>query len=109
MWMALPLIVANSLSFAYGQTTVLKSLDFTLEAGSSYSMVGPSGCGKSTLLALLAGLLRPSSGQLQRYGLERPGATAVVLQDYGLFPWKKVGANIRLGLKLQGHEQDVAP
>ena len=53
-------------------------------------MVGPSGCGKTTLLYLLAGLRRPSRGEIRVQGelltSSRP-ATGLILQDYGLLPW----------------------
>ncbi len=68
-------------------------------------MVGPSGCGKTTLLSLIAGLQQPSEGELLVAGQpvqpRRPG-TALILQDYGLLPWKTVRQNAALGLQIRG-------
>jgi putative ABC transport system ATP-binding protein len=46
------------------QVVALRDVDLTIPAGSSIALLGPSGCGKSTLMSLLAGLQRPSTGQL---------------------------------------------
>ena len=74
-------------------------------------MVGPSGCGKTTLLSLLAGLLRPAEGNLQVAGEpvspRRPG-TALIMQDYGLLPWKTVRENAALGLVIRNLPTDRA-
>lgn len=68
-------------------------------------MVGPSGCGKTTLLYLLAGLRRPSRGEIRVQGelltSPRP-ATGLILQDYGLLPWATAWDNVALGLKIRG-------
>jgi len=67
-------------------------------------VVGPSGCGKTTLLSLIAGLARPNDGKLHVAGkpveLYRPG-TALIMQDYGLLPWKTVRENVALGLMIR--------
>jgi ABC-type nitrate/sulfonate/bicarbonate transport system ATPase subunit len=69
------------------------------------TVLGPSGCGKSTLLRLVAGLERPSSGQIALDGetIEGPGAErGVVFQSYTLFPWLNVRQNICFGLREKG-------
>ncbi|MDB4894853.1 MAG: transporter ATP-binding protein, partial [Firmicutes bacterium] len=74
-------------------------------------MVGPSGCGKTTLLSMIAGLLRPTSGEVAVAGVpaepRRPG-TALIMQDYGLLPWKTVRQNAALGLQIRGLPSDRA-
>jgi NitT/TauT family transport system ATP-binding protein len=74
-------------------------------------VVGPSGCGKSTLLSLIAGLLAPTGGSLKVAGApprpNRPG-TALILQDYGLLPWKTVRQNAALGLQIRRLPADAA-
>jgi NitT/TauT family transport system ATP-binding protein len=84
--------------------TVLDDISFTLSGHDSLAVVGPSGCGKTTLLLMIAGLLTPSEGTIQLEGALVRGAAknaGLVLQHYGLFPWKTVAANIALGAKLQ--------
>jgi NitT/TauT family transport system ATP-binding protein len=84
--------------------TVLDGLSFDLVLRDSLAIVGPSGCGKTTAILAIAGLLAPTTGQIifRDQVIEHPKREiALVLQEYGLFPWKTVAANIRLGAKLQ--------
>jgi NitT/TauT family transport system ATP-binding protein len=84
--------------------TVLDSVSFSLGKQDSLAVVGPSGCGKTTLLLIIAGLIPPTYGSASLDGEAVTGPTrkvALVLQHYGLFPWKTVGANIVLGAQLQ--------
>jgi len=66
--------------------------------------VGPSGCGKSTLLHLIAGLQKPTSGQIlvDGQGVEAPGTDRILIfQELGLFPWLTVAENIEFGMKMK--------
>jgi len=79
------------------------------------SIVGPSGCGKSTLLRLIAGLIRPSSGEiwLDGHAVTEPGADrGMVFQSYTLFPWLTVEGNVEFGPRIRGmpdqHCREVA-
>ncbi len=95
-------VVLNNVSYFYGTARVLKDIIFTAEAGDFVCLLGPSGCGKSTLLRLLAGLARPSSGEITIGGSEITGPgldRGVVFQDYSLFPWMTAGQNIILALQ----------
>ena len=59
-----------------GSTQSFQALDdvtFTIDDGQFTTIIGPSGCGKTTLLKIIAGLIKPTSGIIQRYG----GAFAV--------------------------------
>jgi NitT/TauT family transport system ATP-binding protein len=83
---------------------VLKELSFDLGENDSLAVMGPSGCGKTTLLLTIAGLLPPTEGsiRLDDEDVRKPSRkTALVLQEYGLFPWKSALANITLGARLQ--------
>ena len=84
---------------------VLDKIDLVVEPREFVAVVGPSGCGKTTLLRLIAGLDQPTSGRIEVGGREvrEPGPDrAVVFQQFALFPWKTVAANIDFGLKCKG-------
>ncbi len=82
---------------------VLDSLRYRVPESRFVSVVGPSGCGKTTLLRIIAGLERPSSGNLLLdgreidYNVDRIG---LVFQEYALFPWRTTLQNIELGLEI---------
>ena len=103
------MVAVEDVALTYGDgdesVEALAGASFALGRGSSCAIIGPSGCGKSTLLYVLAGLLVPTSGRVSIGGEpvrpKRPG-TALILQDYGLFPWKTVRENAALGLDIRG-------
>ena len=83
----------------------LDALSLHVGDGEPIAVIGPSGCGKSTMLLLAAGLLAPTQGQVLVGGTPIDGVrreTALILQDYGLLPWKTVGDNAGLGLEIRG-------
>ncbi|MDO9123636.1 MAG: ABC transporter ATP-binding protein [Deltaproteobacteria bacterium] len=85
-------------------TEALQDIHFAIEENEFVVVVGPSGCGKSTLLNIIAGLLSSTSGQVIFEGAQtdsRPH-TAVVFQDFALFPWRTVLKNIVYGLEERG-------
>ena len=97
-------VTIKNLSFAYDNTDrlILKDISLDVGAGEFVALLGQSGCGKSTFLRLLAGLEKPTEGEIflgddkiSKAGLDR----GVVFQDYGLFPWMTAGENISLALK----------
>jgi sulfonate transport system ATP-binding protein len=92
--------IAN-LGKSFGARRVLQGVNLSIEPGEFVAIVGRSGCGKSTLLRLVAGLETPSTGAL-RLGDRPPGAprddVRIMFQDARLLPWKRVAANIELGL-----------
>ena len=99
----------DSVSMTYeGSDRSVRALDgLALEvvSGEPIAVIGPSGCGKSTMLLLAAGLLRPTQGSVL-VGDERVAGprreTALILQDFGLLPWKTVEHNAALGLTVRG-------
>ncbi|UUZ93631.1 ATP-binding cassette domain-containing protein [Paenibacillus sp. P25] len=83
----------------------LNDVHLEIKAGEFVSLIGPSGRGKSTLLRLIAGLDRPSSGQLTLDGQLIEGAhytRGLVFQEPTLFPWKNVWHNVASGLEARG-------
>lgn len=96
----------SHLTFTYGEhnkcNTVLYDLKLQIRDGEFVCIIGHSGCGKSTLLNILAGLLRPESGQVLIDGkpLTGPGTDrAVVFQHYSLFPWMTARKNVLFGIQ----------
>jgi NitT/TauT family transport system ATP-binding protein len=86
-------------------TPALQNIDLEIEQGEFVCIVGPSGCGKSTLLHLLAGLDRPTTGEITVDGspVKGPGTDRILLfQELGLFPWLTVRQNAEFGLKMAG-------
>ena len=84
----------RELSRTFGHRTVLDRLDLDIAPGEFIALIGRSGSGKSTLLRALAGLDREVTGQLSV-----PGPVSVAFQEPRLVPWKKVLANVALGLR----------
>ncbi len=88
-----------------GQAVVaVEDLSLHIHANEFVSLIGPSGCGKSTFLRMVAGLDRPTRGEIQVDGrrITGPGADrGMVFQSYTLFPWLTVRENVRFALKKQ--------
>ncbi|PPK65032.1 ABC transporter ATP-binding protein [Actinokineospora auranticolor] len=88
-----------------GTFTALDGIDLTVAPGEFLAVVGPSGCGKSTLLELLAGLTKPTSGQVLVDGkpVTGPGLDrGIVFQQYALLPWRTALGNVEFGLEATG-------
>ena len=82
----------------------LAGVDLVVETGELVSVIGPSGCGKTTLLRIIAGLGRPSSGDVLLDGrpVVKPGPEiGLVFQELALLPWRTVAGNIGLGPELK--------
>ncbi|WP_290598119.1 MULTISPECIES: ABC transporter ATP-binding protein [unclassified Archaeoglobus] len=104
------MISVRNVSKSYGDVRALEDVSLEVERGESCAIIGPSGCGKSTLLLIISGLLQPSSGEVYIENKIVGGPVknaALILQDYGLFPWKTVYDNVALGLRIRGVERDV--
>jgi NitT/TauT family transport system ATP-binding protein len=102
---ARPKVLVEQVSHVYKgargrPVAALEDVSFTVGEGEFVAIVGPSGCGKSTLLRLIAGLKRPTAGQItiERSQGDRP-ATAMVFQEHALFPWRTVQRNVTFGLE----------
>ncbi|HAF86604.1 MAG TPA: ABC transporter ATP-binding protein [Sphaerochaeta sp.] len=108
------MIEVREVSYSYTQgnrpVTIFSSCSHTFEKKQVHAIIGHSGCGKTTLLYLLSGLLQPSVGSLSFDGNDlglRQSNRAIILQDFGLLPWKRVYDNIALGLHLKKEPKEV--
>lgn len=84
---------------------VLDNFNLNIKKGEFITIVGPSGCGKSTFLDILAGLSKPTSGELYIDDklIEGPDLDrGIIFQGYALFPWRTVEQNIEFGLEIKG-------
>jgi putative ABC transport system ATP-binding protein len=113
-----PLIQVRRVTKSFGQaenaTQVLMGIDLEVRAGELTLLMGPSGSGKTTLVSILAGLLRPTSGDVELCGeritaLDEAGVSQVrrqnvgfIFQTYNLFPALSALDNVALGYRMRG-------
>jgi NitT/TauT family transport system ATP-binding protein len=99
------MLTVEDLDFQYQQEAPLfLGFNWEVNVGEIWTILGPSGCGKTTLLYLLAGLVKPSQGQITIGSEEllRPRPqTGLILQEFGLLPWATVRQNTSLGLRIR--------
>src|ERR1017187_1392257 len=84
-----------------GSVEILHDINLEIREHEVVAILGPSGCGKSTLLRAIIGLEQPTSGQILYRGQVQVGlnpSTALVFQNFALFPWLTVQENIAVGL-----------
>jgi putative ABC transport system ATP-binding protein len=114
-----PIIRTVDLTMVYKsgkvESTVLRDLNLTVEAGEFVAVMGPSGCGKSTLLHLLGGLVQPTRGQIFIDGTNiaalsdaertevRRKKIGYVFQRFNLLPTISAQANIELAKRIHGN------
>ena len=95
--------VSHTFQTESGPLPVLDHLDLSIAKGSFTAVVGPSGCGKSTLTRLVAGLLKPDSGQVWLHGERVKGPRSTVgmaFQNPVLLEWRTILANVMLPLEI---------
>jgi NitT/TauT family transport system ATP-binding protein len=85
-----------------GELAALGPLTLDIADGEFVCIVGPSGCGKSTFLRIVAGLIRPTKGSVAIRTRDSRNPTAMVFQEYSIYPWKTVLENVRFGLDVAG-------
>jgi NitT/TauT family transport system ATP-binding protein len=88
--------------------SAVRDVNVSVDEGQFVCFVGPSGCGKTTLLNILAGLDKPTEGEviLNGHPVTETGPDRImVFQENALFPWLKVIENVEFGLKMKGVEK----
>ena len=108
----LPDVIAlRNVKQTYGESdkkvTIIEDLNLLIEdipnIGQFVCLLGVSGCGKSTVLRYIAGLQKPTEGEVFIYGKPINGNTVgMIFQQYSSYPWRTVLQNVMLGLEIQG-------
>ena len=97
----------RSITKRFGDLVAVNDVSFSAERGKLITFVGPSGCGKTTLLRVVSGFAEPDHGEVilddQNVTRKSPNArdTAMVFQNYALFPHMTVGQNIAFGMRIR--------
>jgi len=92
-----------------GEVVALTDVNLVVEPGEFMCVIGPSGCGKSTLLRMVAGISDYDEGAIKLTSVDgqaRPH-TAMVFQEYALFPWRTVLDNVAFGLEMRGIDRQT--
>ena len=107
-----PVLSLRGVNFRYtgkkSSVTALRDISFSVKKGEFLCVLGPSGCGKSTLLRIIAGFLRPTSGEVLMGNQPVEGPSwhrGVVFQAPTLYAWLNVRDNIAFGLKMRKFPQ----
>ena len=100
-------VEAHALHKAFGPIRAVDGIDLALEPGRIYGLLGPNGSGKTTLIRLLAGLARPTSGEVRILGTSMPsrpmlGKIGYMPQSEALYPDLSVAENLGFFAALQG-------
>ena len=97
----------DHVSKRFGDVQAVREATFQVRRGEFFSLLGPSGCGKTTLLRMIAGFEQPTGGHIRIEGDDVTAAppqarpTAMVFQNYALFPTMTVGENVGYGLRVR--------
>jgi NitT/TauT family transport system ATP-binding protein len=100
-----PALSLNNISCSFGNYEVIDSTSFRINDGEFLSIVGPTGCGKSTLLNMAAGLLTPTKGDVEVFGVPLEGinrTAGYMFQAESLMPWFTARENVMAGLEFHG-------
>lgn len=102
-----PILELRNITKSFGNLVAVKNVSFSLERGKLVTFLGPSGCGKTTLLRAISGFVEPDEGEviLDSEAVTRKPPndrdTAMVFQNYALFPHMTVAQNIGFGMKIR--------
>jgi ABC-type sugar transport system ATPase subunit len=91
-----------------GAVTAVDNVSLSIASGDLFFLLGPSGCGKTTLLRIIAGLVTPTAGRVLLDGRDVTSLapekrdTAMVFQNYALWPHMSVARNVSFAAKMRG-------
>ena len=112
------LLEISNLQVAYGGIQAVKGIDLRIDMGETVALIGANGAGKTTTLKTIAGLLKPSGGQLNYYAgldLQRMAShqligkgLALVPEGRGIFPRLSVTENLQMGAYHRNDKADIA-
>lgn len=100
-------LTVEAVNKSYGTTRVLEGISMSVAPGEIFFLLGPSGCGKTTLLRLLSGFAQPDRGRILMGDQDVTGwppqrrPTALVFQNYAIWPHMTVAQNVAFGLRSQ--------
>ncbi len=112
--------ITKSFGDKESRVVALRGIDLAVRQGEMIMLVGPSGCGKTTLISIIAGILRPDSGQCRVLGTEiarlspaaavdfRARHVGFIFQSYNLLPALTVAENVAIPLIINGIERATA-
>lgn len=107
------MLLLQNITKDFGTSTVVEAVDLEVEQGQHLAILGPSGCGKSTLLKLIAGLIRPTKGNILMFGRDitsqrtHERRVPLVFQDPLLFPHMSVADNVAFGLRSKNWHREI--
>lgn len=108
-----PLVRFNNVVKRFDDFVAVRKINLDIHEGEFVALMGPSGCGKTTTLRLLAGLEKPSEGEITLAGelmndvKAHERETPLVWQSLALFPFLNARQNVEFGLKMRGIAPDV--
>src|SRR3974390_3770949 len=99
-------LLLDMLNKSFGAVHVIHNFSLRVQSGEFVSLLGPSGCGKTTILRMLAGFISADRGRIFLNGQRiddvpsHKRGTAMVFQNYALFPHLTIGENVAFGLRM---------
>jgi ABC-type Fe3+/spermidine/putrescine transport system ATPase subunit len=113
-----PHIEVENLEIHYGTVPAVRGVSFSVQPGEQLTLLGPSGCGKTTTLRAIAGLEKPSAGEIRiggapvyssRQGINIPAekrGLSMVFQSYAIWPHMTVFENVAYGLRVRRESKE---